>query len=331
MAKHSSPGSCYIGIDVGGTKILGVVVDPDGWQEQTFLRHPTPIGDTDRLAIAIGDVVEELIELSGRPAAVGVGVPGLVDHAGVLRYGPNVPGVLGLDIAGDLKRRFGLDVTAANDGTNAAVAEHRLGAAVGHDNAVIVAQGTGIAGGLIIGGKVATGANGFAGEPGHMLVAAAPDGSDAGHVCACGRAGCWEAVSSGAGLANIAKALVEEGKGSGIVALAGGEVAHVRGEHLAEAMDAGDPDAKIVFDRFATWVARGVASLVSLLDPSIVVLGGGLAQISDHFIVEVRERIVDYTIGAGYRPEVPVVAAKFGKEAGAIGAAIMAHDRFPPS
>lgn len=328
MLRSSNPSEHLIGVDVGGTKILGLVVDPIDWSVIDTFKQPTPAGDADRLSSAIGDVVDELMGRHDRPRAVGVGVPGLVDHQGVLHFGPNVPGVLALDVAGDLTQRFDLDVAVANDGTNAALAEHRLGAAVGHDNAIVIAQGTGIAGGLIVGGRVVTGANGFAGEPGHMTIIAGPDGSEQGYECACGRLGCWEAVSSGAGLANLARSLVDQGRGDSLVELAGGVVDHIRGEHLAEAMSLGDPDAAVVFDQFATWVARGLAGLVALLDPSIVVLGGGLAEVSSYFIDVVQDRYVDFTIGAGHRPVVPVVAAKLGSEAGAIGAAIAAHDRF---
>lgn len=328
MPNSSNSSGHLIGVDVGGTKILGLVVDPADWSVIDTVKQPTPAGDAGRLSSAIGDVVDDLVTRHGRPRAIGVGVPGLVDHNGVLHFGPNVPGVLSLDVAGDLTQRLDLDVAVANDGTNAALAEHRLGAAVGHDHAVVIAQGTGIAGGLIIGGQVVTGANGFAGEPGHMAVTAAPNGSERGYECACGRRGCWEAVSSGAGLANLARSLVEQGRGKTLVELAGGEVDHLRGEHVAEAMNLGDPDATEVFEQFATWVARGLANLVSLLDPSVIVLGGGLADVSHYFIEAVQDRYAGFTIGAGHRPVVPVVAAKLGSEAGAIGAALAAHDRF---
>ncbi len=328
MSSSSNTGAHVIGIDVGGTKILGSVVDPSDWTVNTTIKRPTPVGDALLLSDAIGDVVDELMQTHGSPSAVGVGVPGLVDHDGIFHYGPNVQGVLGLDMTSDLHQRFGLDVMAFNDGTAAAVAEHRLGAAVGHDNAIIVAQGTGIAGGLVVGGSVVTGAHGFAGEPGHMLIAAAPNGSGDGHLCACGRVGCWEAVSSGAGLANIARGRAEKGRGTAIVELAGGVVADIRGEHVAEAMALGDNEAAAVFDEFATWVARGLASLVALLDPSIIVLGGGLTQINDFFIDKVRDRYDSYTVGAGHRPVILIVPAQLGVEAGSIGAALMAHERF---
>jgi glucokinase len=149
-----------------------------------------------------------------------------------------------------------------------------------------------------------------------------------GHLCACGKRGCWEAVASGAGLANIARDVVSEGHASRILELAGGDPAHIRGEHVSAAMAEDDPDAVIVLDRFAGWVAEGLASLVALLDPELIVLGGGLTAINRHFISDVQEHLNQTVMGAAYRPEVPIVPARLGAEAGAIGAAVSARDLF---
>ncbi len=322
MAGSIESNNRFIGIDVGGTKILGVVVDPATGQIAARRKAPTPKADPTAVGPAIAAVVEELIEAEGRPTAVGVGVPGLVDHQGVLHYGPNVPGVLKLDIAGDLHRALGIPVVADNDAANAALAEHRLGAARGTMHAVIVTQGTGIGGAIIVGGRLLRGANGFAGEPGHMLI------DRSGHQCACGRFGCWESVSSGAGLANLSREVIAEGRGARILELAGGDAAHIRGEHVSAALAEGDTDAEEILNRFATWVAQGLGSLINLLDPEIIVLGGGLTAINRHFLGDVRERVTAAVLGGEHRPEVPVVPAQLGEEAGAIGGAINARDLF---
>ena len=282
-------------------------------------RAPTP-RHPDAVPTAISAMATGLIDRHQAVVAVGVGVPGLVDHQGVLHYGPNVPGVLGLDIATVLVEATGLPVAAGNDASWAVSAEHRLGAARGHDHAVIVTQGTGIGGGLIVNGEVLRGANGFAGEPGHMMI------DRGGPRCACGSDGCWEAVASGAGLANLARRVVADGGGRRMVALAGGDPAHIRGEHVSQALAAGDADAARVIDEFVSWVALGLASLVNLLDPSIAVLGGGLTAISDHFVPDVQDQVAAMVLGAGHRPVVPVVPAALGPEAGAVGAALGAAD-----
>ena len=313
-------GSQFIGVDVGGTKILGLVTDGVGAAETDRELQPTPKHDPDALAPAILDVVRALLDRNPAVVGIGVGIPGLVDHGGVLHYGPNVQGVLGLDIAGHLNQTFSLPTVAENDGYLSALTEHRLGAARGHDHAVVVTQGTGIGGGLIVGGQVLRGANGFAGEPGHMLV------DRFGHLCACGNTGCWEAVSSGAGLANLARDVVEEGLGQAIVEAAGGDPAAIRGEHVSQAYDAGDPGAVETMDRFSFWIAQGIGSLIALLDPSIVVLGGGLSAISGDFLDGVAAQVGECVVGGPYRPVVPIVPADFGPEAGAVGAGLRARD-----
>ena len=318
-ATAPRPGSAFIGVDVGGTKILGLVTDGIGSTEQDRELQPTP-KDPDKLAPAIVDVVRTLMERNGKVVGIGVGVPGLVDHAGVLHYGPNVQGVLGLDIAGELNSVFSLPAVAENDGYLAALTEHRLGVARGHDHAIIVTQGTGIGGGLIVGGQVLRGANGFAGEPGHMLI------NRFGHRCACGRTGCWESVSSGAGLANIARELVAEGHGERILEAVGGDPNAIRGEHVSAAFAQNDPDAIEILNRFSWWIAQGIGSLIALLDPSIVVLGGGLSAISDGFIDGVSSKVTEAVVGGAYRPVVPIVPADFGAEAGAVGAGLRARD-----
>jgi glucokinase len=311
----------FLGIDVGGTKILGVAADPATGSISHQCQRQTPRDDQASVIEAISSVAAELTAIVD-PVAIGVGIPGLVDHQGVLRYGPNVPGILDLDMAGELRARFGLPVIAENDASNAALAEHRFGAAKGAMHAVIITQGTGIGGALIIGGRLLRGANGFAGEPGHMLV------NEGGHMCACGQRGCWESVASGTGLANVAREIVAEGRGQRVLELAGGVPDHIRGEHVSAAGAEGDAGALEIFDSFAFWVAQGLGSLITLLDPEVVVLGGGLTVISPSFISDVQSRVMAAVMGGQYRPRVPIVPAMLGAEAGAVGAAINARDIF---
>lgn len=314
--NEDRPTRRVVGVDVGGTKMLAVVVDPATGEVLDRRRRPTPRHDPVGLVRDLGDLIAESIDAAGPAVAIGIGLPGLVGLDGVLRYGPNVPGVLDLDVVGPLSERFDLPVAVDNDAANAARAELAWGRAQGKRHAVLVTQGTGIGGALIIDGRVVRGAHGFAGEPGHMLI------DTNGHRCACGRRGCWETVSSGAGLVNLASELLDEGRGRRFVELAGGDRTAVRGEHVSEAFWEGDSDAIEVLDRFASWVATGIGSLVSILDPEIVILGGGLSEITEQFIGEVRERVPALTMGGEHRPRVEIVRATFGPEAGAIGAGL---------
>jgi glucokinase len=308
-----------IGVDVGGTKIRGVVFEPERGAVLDRRQVPTPPG-----AGPLGDAVVDMVAgLAGRhpPAGIGVGVAGLVDRHGVLRYGPNLPGVVGLDLGPGLRSRFGVPVRVGNDATCAALGELRLGAARGARHAVVVTQGTGIGGGVVVDGRVLLGAHGFAGEPGHILV------DPAGPRCACGAVGHWEAVASGTGLATLARQAVAAGVAPGLSARVGGRADALRGEHVLAAVADGDPGAVAVLDRFARWVAEGLGTLVAVLDPEVIVLGGGLVDASAHFLDRVRVALPAAVIGWEHRPEVPVVAAELGPEAGAIGAALLVLDR----
>lgn len=316
--------SGYIGIDVGGTKILGILTNGFDSEIIEQIKLPTPKNDPSTVGEQIMSAVRQLSDSANKKGyivkGVGVGVPGLTNREGILKYGPNVPGVIDLDIPSMIRSEYEVPAIAENDGTLAALVEHRIGAARGHDHALLITQGTGIAGGIIVDGKVLKGANGFAGEPGHFLID--PDGP----MCACNQRGCWEAVSSGAGLANIARQVVEEGNAPRVLEIAGGDPEKIKGEHVAKAAEENDPGAELIFDRFASWVAVGLSNLSAIFDPSIIVLGGGLASVSDQFIDKVRERMPERLIGADYRPDIPIVPAKFREEAGAIGGAIRARD-----
>ncbi len=308
-----------IGIDIGGTKILAAIVDPATGEAGFIERVDTP-GDAEALSSAVLAVVTQLAA-KAPVSSIGLGIPGLIGHDGVFRYGPNVPGVVDLDLVGELAAATGLPVAATNDGTCAVLAELRFGAAVGANDVLLVAQGTGIAGGLVVNGGLVTGANGFTGEPGHMLV------QEGGPRCACGRFGCWEAVASGTGLANLAREAADRFPAASFLDFVGGDPSLLRGEHVMAAFEDGDAVAEEVLDKFAFWVARGIGSLISLLDPELVLLGGGLARSNENFLEAVNELVMAFVIGGEYRPAVPVVGTQFGEHAGMVGAAIFGAER----
>lgn len=316
-ASHeSNDRGCAVGLDLGGTKILGVVLDSVTGEVLVEHKIPNPRTTATAVVAAFGELVEYLIADRGPLVSIGLGLAGLVDHEGVLRYGANVPGVIDFSVGPELESRFGVSVMIDNDAAMALRAELDRGAVVGLDDVLLVTQGTGIGGALAVGGQIVTGANGFAGEPGHMLV------QRNGHLCACGQLGCWEAYASGAGLVNLWTELVVEGRGLGILQRAGGVRSKVRGEHVSAAAADGDRDAIEIFERFSSWVAQGLGNLVTLLDPHAVVLGGGLAEASEHFLSGVQDQMHLFVLGTDYRPHVPVVRATLGETAGAVGAAI---------
>ena len=307
-----------IGLDVGGTKVLGVAVDPAA--PGTVLaehRVPTPEGG-EGLVDTLATVVDALAGGGPSPAAVGVGVPGLVDRSGRLRMGPHLRRITDLPLAALVAERCGCPAVVDNDANCHAVAEHGGGAATGADEALVVTLGTGIGAGIITAGALLHGANGFAGEPGHMVVD--PDGPP----CPCGKRGCWERYASGTGLGRLARDAASGGRLDAAVTLAGGDPEAVRGEHVTTAARAGDAEALAVMGDFAGWIALGLANLVNILDPGVVVIGGGLVDAADVYLDEVRARFARLVMAGDQRPQLPIVAAALGGRAGAIGAAVLA-------
>jgi glucokinase len=308
-----------LGLDVGGTKVLGVVLEDDGTvvaehREPTRRDAPGLLERLQAVATALRGQVPDLV-------AVGVGLPGLVDRAGTLRFAPNLPGIVEVPVGPVLAEALGLPVRADNDATCAAWAEHQLGAAAGTDTSLLVTLGTGIGGGIVVDGRLVRGANGFAGEVGHMVV------DDGGIPCACGRRGCWERYASGSALGHQARTLVAGGGGARLVELAGGDPEAVTGEHVTAAAAEGDPDASAVLDGFADWFALGLANLIHAFDPSRCVIGGGLVAAGDVVFDPIRTALSEVRLVAPeHRPPVEVVPATLGARAGAIGAALVARE-----
>lgn len=312
-----------LGIDVGGTKCLGVVVD-DGIDDEDDIvaesREPTP-HDADELVEVLARITGVLRAEAGEVESVGVGAPGLITIDGVLRSSPNVPDVLDLDIAGRLGVLLGRPVTVANDATCAALAEWKVGAGRGHDDIVMVTLGTGIGGGIVAGGRLVVGRNGFAGEFGHMVV------DPNGPPCPCGRRGCWERYASGSGLAQLARTAAVGGRLRRVVQVAGGDVSQVRGEHVQAAAEEGDEAAVAVIDEFARWVALGLVNLTNVFDPAVFVLGGGLAEGSHLYLEPIRRWFGELLYAPDQRPHPGLCFAALGEHAGAIGAALLPGTR----
>jgi glucokinase len=289
-----------IGVDVGGTKVLGVVVDERGALVAEH-RVPTP-GTADALIAAMVDVVETL-RRDHDVVALGAGVPGLVSRDAVLRFAPNLPGVVELPVGALLTEATGLPVRVDNDNTCALWGEHQLGAARDVDDVVLVGLGTGIGGGLLLDGRLVRGANGFAGEIGHMVVARG------GIECVCGRRGCWERYASGTALGRL-------GRDAGV-----GQT----GEDVTAAALAGDAAALEVFEDFADWFAVGLVNLVHVLDVSRCVIAGGVVEAGELLIDAVRRAFAARLVAPEHRPPVEIVGATLGERAGAIGAALLAR------
>ncbi len=281
----------HVGIDVGGTKCHGVLVDDRG-AVLNEVRHPTPHAN-DLIAL-LASMHAEL----GGSDSLGIGVPGLISHDGVVHASPNLVGARNVAVGPGLRESLGIPVHVENDATVAAYAEWQVGAAHGADNAVMVTLGTGIGGGIVMGGVLQRGSHGFAGEIGHMVVER--DGIE----CPCGLRGCWERYASG----------------SALRVLSGG----MTGEQVFAARGRGDADAVRVVDTFAEWIAVGLASLTNICDPEVIVIGGGVIESLVDTIDLVSDHLGKFLYSSEARPLPSVCAARLGERAGAIGAALLA-------
>lgn len=302
---------------MGGTKCLGVVIDGTG---AVVAEHRVGTPRTgEALVDALADVAVVLQKECPSATGVAVGVPGLVNGEGVLRFAPNLPGVTELKVGTLLGERLGRPVLVDNDATCAVWAESRIGAAAGAGHVLFAALGTGIGGGMVNAGRIHRGANGFAGEIGHVVV------DPNGPLCPCGQRGCWERYASGSGLGWMAREAAQAGRADAVVALAGGDAEAVRGEHVTTAAAGGDPQAAAVMARFAWWVALGLANLANVLDPSCIVIGGGMVESGEVLMGPTRLAFAELVEGVAHRPEIPIRAAALGERAGAIGAALLAR------
>jgi glucokinase len=312
-----------IGVDVGGTKILVRVVDttrPDQPLAEHRMETPARIADVvGAIAAGVSEVERRLGDPDGS-MAVGVGLPALVRPDGVLAFATHLADAAGFDAGAALASAIGRPVAVDNDANCAALAESVVGAGVGASDMVLVTLGTGIGGAIIAGGHLLRGAHGFAGEIGHVEVV------HDGRPCPCGRAGCWERYASGNGLGITAREAASAGLLPSVVARVG-SVASVRGEDVVALAAEGAPDALAVLDELGRWVAVGLADLVNVLDPAIVVLGGGVVDAGDLLLEPVRAHFARMAIGAGHRAPPPIHVAHLGSSAGAIGAALMAAGR----
>jgi glucokinase len=302
-----------VGIDVGGTKCLGIAIDQQGTVLRE-LRVPTP-NDADLLISTLASIAAQL----DADGAVGIGVPGLVNRDGVLLAAPNVTAVRMLPLRERLEKASGLRVIVDNDNTVACLAEWRFGAGRGCNDLVLVGLGTGIGGGFVSGGVLQRGHHGFAGEFGHMIV------SPHGLQCPCGQRGCWERYASGSGLGHLARLAAAAGD-LGEVLSSVGDVDAIKGEHVTDAAQAGDVQAIAVIGTFAEWVALGLINLTNMFDPERIVLSGGLSADPELFLPPIVASFEQNLFAGGLRPRPELKFAELGPMAGGIGAALLTEN-----
>ena len=307
------------GIDVGGTKIAGGVVDPGGKVIEE-LRVESPATDTGDIEDAIVGLVGELRSRHDI-TAVGVGAAGYVDrNRSTVLFAPNLAW-RDVDLRAELEERVDLPFVVENDANCAAWGEFRFGAGEDVEDLLLVTVGTGIGGGIVLDGRLHRGAFGVAAEIGHLRLV------PGGHLCGCGNRGCFEVYGSGSALVRETRAAVAAGSAMTrpLLDRAGGVVEAIDGPLISAAAADGDPFAVECLAELGRWLGEGIASLAAVLDPAVAVIGGGVSAAGELLLAPLRAAFDASLPGRGYHPALEIRPATLGNTAGLIGAADLAR------
>ncbi|MEP6814336.1 MAG: ROK family glucokinase [Marmoricola sp.] len=310
-----------IGVDVGGTKISGALVDENG-RVLADARRESPATHSDLIEQAIVDLVDEL--RSGRPVeAIGVAAAGFIDkQRATVMFAPNLAWRQ-VPLREHLQGKLGLPVVIENDANAAAWGEFTFGAGKDTDDLLLVTVGTGIGGGVVLDGELMRGAFGVAAEIGHLRVV------PGGRACGCGNLGCWETYGSGSALVRQTREQLQAGSllGRDLLDRAGGDIGAVTGPMITDAARDGDSFAIEQLTELGRWLGEGIASLVAVLDPAKVAIGGGVSEAADLLLDPIREAFAAQLTGRGYRPVAEIRLAELGNRAGQLGAADLGRRR----
>jgi glucokinase len=310
--------SATIGLDIGGTKISGGVIDSNG----VILargRRDTPATDPAAIIRESASLTRELSQ-AHKVEAVGVACAAFIDRAGsTIYFSPNLAW-RDEPFQQRLQSALDLPVTIENDANAAAWGEFRFGAAVDASDIVMLTVGTGIGGGIVVDGVLMHGAFGVAAELGHMRVV------PGGVRCGCGNRGCWEMYASGTALVREARELVVSGTphGARLGELCGGDPAALTGPDVTRAAVEGDPASVELLADLGVWIGEGLASVAAILDPELIVVGGGVSEAGPLLIDPALAAFRRQLTGRGHRPEAKFALASLGNDAGMIGAADLA-------
>jgi glucokinase len=318
-ASHHSLSGTAIGIDIGGTKISSGLVNEDQGLHH-FQQHPTP-DEAEPFLATLATMVQTLSKLTEGPeplAGIGIATAGIVDpkRGMILGATGNLPAVRGIpSLKEALEARTGLPVYVENDANAAAYGETRGGAAKGAASVLMITLGTGVGTGIIIDGKILHGAHFSAGEGGHIFIAQHQE-----RLCTCGRWNCWEAYASGTGVRETAHRLLHATPNAehSQIMVNRRAIEEVTTHDVIAAWKSGDPLAQEILNAWHQHIAIGLGGLINVLDPEVVVVGGGMAQFVD--FEKLRMLTQERSMPQGIR----LVPAQLGNQAGIVGAAYLA-------
>jgi len=311
-----------IGVDIGGTKVAAGLIDYAG-EIQQQVRKPM-VSDSDAAAglRAVQVAIEELYANGQDPAIVsGIGIcaPGPLDPAtGMIINPPNVPCWRHFPLSREVEKLFGVKVKIDNDANAAALAEARWGAGQGYRQIFYATVGTGIGTGIVFDNQIYHGHTGAAGEGGHNTI------DFRGPRCGCGKPGCIEAFACGPAIAKRARAKLAEqpARGPQLIELAAGNIENVSTEMVGRACAAGDAIAKETMDETVELLSIWLGNMIDLLDPDVIIIGGGVSGMLAPFFAEIRNRLPSWCINSRSQ-EIPLLKARYGADAGIAGGAAL--------
>jgi glucokinase len=320
MPQKKQTGAPVLAVDIGGTKILLALFAATGEMLAKETR-PTLVKEgvsavIERLVLAIDSVLKVNNIEPSRLAGICIACAGGIDtgRGVVVTPSPNLPGWVDIPLAEIIRERFNVSTWLINDASAAALGEHRSGAGKGVNNLVLLTLGTGIGGGIIADGKLYLGAVGAAGELGHMTIDAE------GPACGCGNRGCPEMLASGTAVARDAVRRIRQGQKSVLTEMAAAKIENITAEMVGAAARNGDSLAKDVISRAAYYLGICMVNIVNILNPEMIVLGGGMAGLGD-LLTEPGKRMVTERAFSISSRAVRIVTAQLGNEAGVYGAA----------
>jgi glucokinase len=306
----------FVGVDIGGTKVAAGLVNARG-EISSHQRVPMVSNSSAEagLRAVLSAIAEVLPSGASELSGIGICAPGPLDpKTGIILNPPNVPCWRDFPLADAVRKIYPVQIKVDNDANAAALAEARWGAGRGFSNVFYATIGTGIGTGIIFDGKIYHGRTGSAGEGGHVSI------DYRGPICACGKPGCIEILASGTSIARRAREKTAAGEKSSMLELAGGDPGALTGEIVARAAAAGDSVAKKLLAETAEMVALWLSNMVDLLDPDVIVIGGGAAALLDFAILE--ERVPEFSVNPR-SSEVAIVHARYGADSGIAGGAAL--------
>ena len=325
MQETKKPELPILAIDLGGTKIFTAIITSKGQviarKRRLTLADEGPGVVIKRIFSVIDHLLSQRKLNSSQLYAISIGAAGAIDfERGLVTSSPHLPGWHDVPLRDIVKEKYKVNTFLINDASAAALGEHHFGAGQGVNNLILLTVGTGIGGGIIIDGRLYCGANGSAGEIGHTTI------DVNGTRCSCGNSGCLETFVSGTAVAEEAIKRIRQGERSALTEIVGGKIENITAEKVSAAAQDGDSLASEVILKAATYLGIGLANLVNIFNPEMIIIGGGIAKMGDPLLNPARQAVRERAFQLAAQA-VQVVPAQLGDDAGVLGAAVFAFQQ----